>query len=129
VRDVQDLVEAAIGGMPISTVIDGRSRFSINVRYAADFRADPRALQDLLVPIPAAESLSFARGNSAGRGSAPIARAEVQSRGGGMGNMGSGGGMEGAPMSGGASTMSPTASADDLWERWRQSGTVVPLAA
>ena len=32
-------------------------------------------------------------------------------------------------MSGGSGGMAPTASADDLWERWRQSGTVVPLAA
>src|SRR5690606_40092151 len=44
VRDVHDLVETAIGGMPVSTVIDGRARYSVNVRYAADFRDDPRAL-------------------------------------------------------------------------------------
>ena len=47
VRDVLDMVEAAVGGMPISTVIDGRARYSVNVRYAADFRADPEALRTL----------------------------------------------------------------------------------
>ena len=35
VRDVQDVVEAAIGGMSVSTAIAGRSRFSINRAPAA----------------------------------------------------------------------------------------------
>lgn len=129
VRDVQDLVEAAIGGMPISTVIDGRVRYSVNVRYAADFRADPRALQDLLVPIPATEALSFAGGGIAGRGGAPQARAEVQSRSGGMRNMGGGGAMSSSPMGGGSTGMAASSASGDAWEQWRQSGTVVPLAA
>jgi Cu(I)/Ag(I) efflux system membrane protein CusA/SilA len=42
VRDVQDVVEAAVGGMPVSTAIAGRARFSINLRYAADQRSDPQ---------------------------------------------------------------------------------------
>ncbi len=128
VRDVQDLVEAAVGGMPVSTVIDGRARYSVNVRYAADFRADPRALQHLLVPIPAAESLSFAEAGAAGRGSAPAAQAEVQSRGSGMGSMGGGGAMSSAPRGTASAGMAESASGD-AWERWRQGGTVVPLAA
>ena len=51
VRDVQDLVEAAVGGMPVSTAIAGRARFSINLRYAADRRSDPEALRRILVPV------------------------------------------------------------------------------
>ena len=42
VRDVQDVVESAIGGMPVSTAIAGRARFSINLRYAADRRSTRR---------------------------------------------------------------------------------------
>jgi Cu(I)/Ag(I) efflux system membrane protein CusA/SilA len=128
VRDVQDLVEAAIGGMPISTVIDGRARYSVNVRYAADFRADPRALQDLLVPIPQPQPLSLAQGNAAGRGSAPAAQAQVRE--GGMGRMGGMGGSSSArsaPM--GTAGMSASAASGDVSEAWRQSGSVVPLAA
>jgi Cu(I)/Ag(I) efflux system membrane protein CusA/SilA len=128
VRDVQDLVEAAIGGMPISTVIDGRARYSVNVRYAADFRADPRALQDLLVPIPQPQSLSFAQGNAAGRGTAPAPQAQVRE--GGMGSMGGMGGsssFRSAPI--GTAGMSASASSGDVSEAWRQSGSVVPLAA
>ena len=127
VRDVQDLVEAAIGGMPVSTVIDGRARYSVNVRYAADFRADPRALEELLVPIPATESLSFAQGSAAGRGAAPAAQ-QVQPRSGGMGSMG-GAAMDSAPMRASAAGMSGSSSASDVSEGWRQSGSVVPLAA
>lgn len=128
VRDVQDLVEAAIGGMPISTVIDGRARYSVNVRYAADFRADPRALQDLLVPIPPAQSLSFAQGNAAGRGSAPAAQAQVRE---GMGNMGrmGGGSIAGTAPMGSTAGMSASSSSGDAWEAGRQSGSVVPLDA
>ena len=51
VRDVQDVIEAAVGGMPVSTAIAGRARFSINLRYAADQRSDPQALRRILVPV------------------------------------------------------------------------------
>jgi Cu(I)/Ag(I) efflux system membrane protein CusA/SilA len=129
VRDVQDLVEAAVGGMPISTVIDGRARYSVNVRYAADFRGDPRALQDLLVPIPAAEALSFENAGGAGRGVAPPAASEVRSSRGAMGSMSGEGGMTSTPMGGsaGSARMGTPAAATDLSEQWRQAGTAVPL--
>ncbi len=129
VRDVQDLVEAAVGGMPISTVVDGRARYSVNVRYAADFRADPSVLQELLVPIPATETLSFSGAGGAGRGASGAAMGEVQSRAGGaMESMGEGGGGMSAGATG-SSNMAPSAGSGGAWERWRQSGTVVPLAA
>src|SRR5690606_25350789 len=52
VADVNGALEAAVGGMPVSTVISGRSRFSINLRFAADWRSDPAALRSLLIPVP-----------------------------------------------------------------------------
>jgi Cu(I)/Ag(I) efflux system membrane protein CusA/SilA len=128
VRDVQDLVEAAIGGMPISTVIDGRARYSVNVRYAADFRADPRALEQLLVPIPAAETLSFAVAANAGRGVSPNTMESVQMRGTGSMDGMNGNGMGRTASSGSQILLSPPPSSDG-WQRWQQSGTVVPLAA
>jgi Cu(I)/Ag(I) efflux system membrane protein CusA/SilA len=51
VKDVQDVIEAAVGGMPVSTAIAGRARFSINLRFAADRRSDPQALGRILVPV------------------------------------------------------------------------------
>ena len=38
IDDVNQLVESAIGGMPLTTTIEGRRRFSINARFAQDFR-------------------------------------------------------------------------------------------
>jgi cobalt-zinc-cadmium resistance protein CzcA len=40
VRDVQDVIELAIGGRTVSTYFDGDRRFDITVRYASDARAD-----------------------------------------------------------------------------------------
>jgi Cu(I)/Ag(I) efflux system membrane protein CusA/SilA len=57
VQDVQDVIEAAIGGIPIEVTIEGRSRFTINVRYPRDLRQNIQRLKDILVPISAAMSM------------------------------------------------------------------------
>ncbi|MGC4113789.1 MAG: efflux RND transporter permease subunit [Myxococcales bacterium] len=51
VGEVQRTIEAAIGGAPISTTVEGRNRFSINVRYPQDLRSDVERLKQLLVPV------------------------------------------------------------------------------
>jgi Cu(I)/Ag(I) efflux system membrane protein CusA/SilA len=50
--DVQDVIASAIGGMKVSTAVEGLERFPINIRYARDFRDDPSALKQTLVPTP-----------------------------------------------------------------------------
>jgi Cu(I)/Ag(I) efflux system membrane protein CusA/SilA len=50
IGDVQDIIETAIGGENIGTVIEGRQRFPIRVRYQRDFRNNLEALRGLLVP-------------------------------------------------------------------------------
>ncbi|MFZ1684697.1 MAG: efflux RND transporter permease subunit, partial [Candidatus Zixiibacteriota bacterium] len=52
IGDVNDVIEAAIGGNPISTTIEGRARFSINVRYPRDLRDNIDKLKQVLVPLP-----------------------------------------------------------------------------
>jgi Cu(I)/Ag(I) efflux system membrane protein CusA/SilA len=49
--DVERTIEAAIGGTPISMTVEGRNRFSINVRYPQDLRNDIEKLKRVLVPI------------------------------------------------------------------------------
>jgi len=49
VGEVQDVIETAIGGKNLTTVIDGRQRLPVRVRYARDFREDPEALSRVLV--------------------------------------------------------------------------------
>lgn len=52
IRDVQDYVETAIGGMQVSTTVEGRERFPIRVRYAREWRDDPSAIETMQVPVP-----------------------------------------------------------------------------
>lgn len=52
IRDVQDYVETAIGGMQVSTTVEGRERFPIRVRYARELRDNPSAIEAMQVPTP-----------------------------------------------------------------------------
>lgn len=50
--DVFDVIETAIGGLDVTTTIEGRERYKINVRYPRDLRNDVEKLRNVLVPIP-----------------------------------------------------------------------------
>jgi Cu(I)/Ag(I) efflux system membrane protein CusA/SilA len=52
IKDVQDYIETAIGGMKLSTTVEGRERFPIRVRYAREYRDDPASIENMLVPTP-----------------------------------------------------------------------------
>jgi Cu(I)/Ag(I) efflux system membrane protein CusA/SilA len=134
VRDVQDVVEAAIGGMPVSTAIAGRARFSINVRIAADRRATPQAIRSLLVPVPSTGGLVEPGGANAGAGASSATASIVGTAPGGSGAMGGMGGrartgtdngmsarIAPAAMAGGATTE------PEFLEQWRQPSASVPL--
>lgn len=47
IDDVNAVVESALGGMKLTTTIEGRQRFSVNARYAQDFRDDLASLKRL----------------------------------------------------------------------------------
>jgi Cu(I)/Ag(I) efflux system membrane protein CusA/SilA len=50
-EDVQRAVASALGGETVTDTVEGRERYSVNVRYPRDYRSDPRAVaQDILVP-------------------------------------------------------------------------------
>jgi Cu(I)/Ag(I) efflux system membrane protein CusA/SilA len=43
----------ALGGMPLTTTVEGLQRYTVNLRYDRDFRSDLRALrEDMVVPTP-----------------------------------------------------------------------------
>ena len=52
VEEAQRVVENAIGGDNVSTVVSGRERYQVNVRYERDFRSDLSALGRIPVPTP-----------------------------------------------------------------------------
>jgi len=49
VRDVQDVIELAIGGRAVSTVFEGERRFDITVRFIPEARTDPTAIGGILI--------------------------------------------------------------------------------
>lgn len=49
VEDAQEVIAVAIGGVPLTTQIDGRSRFPVRVRYARELRDDLEDLGEVLV--------------------------------------------------------------------------------
>jgi len=50
VDEAQQVVQSAIGGENVTTAIQGRERYPVNVRYMRDFRGDPDALRRVLIP-------------------------------------------------------------------------------
>ncbi len=50
VEDVESVLETAIGGMTVTTTVEGRERYPVNIRYYRDFRSDLGSLKRVLVP-------------------------------------------------------------------------------
>jgi copper/silver efflux system protein len=50
IDDAQTAVQNAIGGENVTTTVEGRARYPVNVRYMRDFRSDLEALGRVLVP-------------------------------------------------------------------------------
>jgi copper/silver efflux system protein len=52
VGDVQALISSGIGGENVTTTVEGRERYPVNVRYKRELRDDPERLKRVLIPIP-----------------------------------------------------------------------------
>jgi copper/silver efflux system protein len=52
VDDVNTVIESALGGVNVTSVIDGRRRFPVNVRFAQDYRNDIEDIKRILVQSP-----------------------------------------------------------------------------
>jgi Cu(I)/Ag(I) efflux system membrane protein CusA/SilA len=50
IDDAQMIVMSAVGGDPVTTTIEGRERYSVNVRYFRDYRSDIDRLRRVIVP-------------------------------------------------------------------------------
>ncbi len=50
IEDVQQTIETAVGGMQITSTVEGRQRFPVRVRYPRELRDDPDAIKNILVP-------------------------------------------------------------------------------
>jgi Cu(I)/Ag(I) efflux system membrane protein CusA/SilA len=53
IGDVQDVLSVALGGMPLTTTVEGLQRYTVNLRYDRDFRSDLDSLRhDIVIPTP-----------------------------------------------------------------------------
>jgi len=52
VQHLQNVLSGAVGGMKLTTTVEGRERFPVRMRYAREFRDNPEDLKKLLVPTP-----------------------------------------------------------------------------
>lgn len=50
VSNVQEILQVAVGGMTLSTSVEGRERFPIRVRYARELRDNPEDIKNILIP-------------------------------------------------------------------------------
>ncbi|WP_027359488.1 efflux RND transporter permease subunit [Desulforegula conservatrix] len=51
IDDVLEVVKSAIGGMNITTTVEGRERYPVNIRYMRELRGDVEKLKRILVPV------------------------------------------------------------------------------
>ncbi|KUK55007.1 MAG: Acriflavin resistance protein [Marinimicrobia bacterium 46_47] len=55
--DFQSAVSSLIGGIPQTNTVEGRERYPVRVRYAREFRDNPAALEDILIPASSGISI------------------------------------------------------------------------
>jgi copper/silver efflux system protein len=66
VDDIGEVIQAAIGGMNLTTTVEGRARYPVNVRYPRDLRNDVEQLKRVLVPVMMAARPAAAAAGAAG---------------------------------------------------------------
>ena len=52
IENVQQTLETAVGGMEITTTVEGRERYPVRVRYPRELRDDPSSIERILIPTP-----------------------------------------------------------------------------
>jgi len=53
VGNLQDTISMALGGDAVTTTVEGRERYTVNLRYPRDLRSDPQAIsRDVLLSMP-----------------------------------------------------------------------------
>ena len=59
--DVQTTIMTAVGGVNVTRTVEGRERYSVNVRYARELRGDPDAIGRILVATPTGAQVPLAQ--------------------------------------------------------------------
>ncbi len=77
VDDIQEVIQSAIGGMNLTTTVEGRERYPVNVRYSRELRSNISELKQVLVPVMMGGTQP-ASAMPAGLGSSPVSFAPPQ---------------------------------------------------
>lgn len=56
-QSVQNVIEVAIGGKPVTTTVEGRERYAVRVRYLRELRDNIEALDTILIPAPGGKQI------------------------------------------------------------------------
>jgi Cu(I)/Ag(I) efflux system membrane protein CusA/SilA len=61
VGDIQHIIMTAIGGMNLTTTVEGRERYPVRIRYMRELRDNPEALNRIFIPTPKGEHIPLAQ--------------------------------------------------------------------
>lgn len=61
IRDIQDVIELAVGGRTVSTVFEGERRFDLTIRYTPEARRDRSDIDKILIPAPTGGRIPLAQ--------------------------------------------------------------------
>src|SRR5438552_3008132 len=61
VGEGQELITSGIGGEVVTTTVEGRERYTVNVRYKRELRDDPQSLMRVLIPTPSGAQIPLAQ--------------------------------------------------------------------
>jgi len=61
VGDIQDVIQSAIGGMNITTTVEGLERYSVNLRYSRELRDNITKLERIMIPTPSGAQIPIAQ--------------------------------------------------------------------
>jgi len=61
VADIQHIIMTAIGGMNLTTTVEGRERYPVRIRYMRELRDSPQALERIFIPTSAGEHIPLAQ--------------------------------------------------------------------
>jgi len=66
--EVQEVLQVALGGMPLTTTVEGLERYGVILRYDRDYRENLEALRDILIPVKSAGGGAMGASGMGGNG-------------------------------------------------------------
>lgn len=61
IEDVRNVIRTALGGMPVTTTVEGLERYTVNVRYPREMRDSPEKIGQVLIDLPSGGQIPLSR--------------------------------------------------------------------